>query len=96
MPSTHIPKFPVVDPDPSLGKAIGNFNLTDYRYEDVKAEELFFFFSLSFFRLSHPVIYSEIFFFSRRVVWHLDFLVHENLFVVPIHDLIWGLVSLLV
>ena len=40
MPSTHIPKFPVVDPDPSLGKAIGNFNLTDYRYEDVKAEEI--------------------------------------------------------
>ena len=31
MPSFHIPKYPVVDPDPSIGKAIGNFNLTDYR-----------------------------------------------------------------
>ena len=31
MPSFHIAKYPVVDPDPSIGKAIGNFNLTDYR-----------------------------------------------------------------
>ena len=31
MPTTHIPKYPVVDPDPSLGRAVGNFNFTDYR-----------------------------------------------------------------
>ena len=31
MPGLHTPKYPVVDPDPSIGKAIGNFNLTDYR-----------------------------------------------------------------
>jgi len=30
MPVTHIPKYPVVDPDPSVSKAIGNFNSTDY------------------------------------------------------------------
>lgn len=31
MPSFHVPKYPVVDPDPSIGKAVGNFNLTDCR-----------------------------------------------------------------
>jgi hypothetical protein len=30
MPITHIPKFPIVDPDPSLGKAISNFHLSDW------------------------------------------------------------------
>ena len=31
MPILHKPKYPVVDPDPSMGRTIGNFNLTDYR-----------------------------------------------------------------
>lgn len=31
MPILHSPKFPVVDPDPSMGRVIGNFNFTDYR-----------------------------------------------------------------
>ena len=30
MPITHIPKFPIVDPDPSVGKAISNFHLSDW------------------------------------------------------------------
>lgn len=31
MPIYSKPRYPVVDPDPSLGKTMGNFNLTDYR-----------------------------------------------------------------
>ena len=31
MPIANIPKYPVVDPNPSTGKIISNFNLTDYR-----------------------------------------------------------------
>ena len=31
MPTTHIPKFPVVDPSPTMAKTISNFNFTDYR-----------------------------------------------------------------
>ncbi|CAM6001893.1 unnamed protein product [Sphagnum balticum] len=30
MPTTHRPGYPVVDPNPSFGKAIGNFNLRDW------------------------------------------------------------------
>jgi hypothetical protein len=30
MPYTHIPKYPVVDPDPSLTDARKNFNIRDY------------------------------------------------------------------
>ncbi|KAJ1442947.1 hypothetical protein B484DRAFT_441834 [Ochromonadaceae sp. CCMP2298] len=30
MPATHKATFPVVDPSPSLGRAVGNFNFTDY------------------------------------------------------------------
>ncbi len=29
MPATHVPKFPVVDPEPDMMKAIGNFNMND-------------------------------------------------------------------
>jgi hypothetical protein len=29
MPVTHIPKYPVVDPDPSVTKALGNLNAKD-------------------------------------------------------------------
>lgn len=32
MPPTHVPKFPVVDPDPSMRRAIGNFGLKDVGY----------------------------------------------------------------
>ena len=31
MPTTSVPKFPVVDPEPELGKVIGNFNFADIR-----------------------------------------------------------------
>ena len=31
MPVTHVPKYPVVDPDPSSGKAILNFGFTEFR-----------------------------------------------------------------
>lgn len=30
MPTTHVPKYPVVDPSPSMSKAVCNFNFTDY------------------------------------------------------------------
>ncbi len=30
MPVTHTPTYPVVDPDPSMGKAFANFRLKDY------------------------------------------------------------------
>lgn len=30
MPTTHVPKYPVVDPSPSITKALGNFNVRDY------------------------------------------------------------------
>mmetsp|Transcript_1354 Transcript_1354/g.2195 ORF Transcript_1354/g.2195 Transcript_1354/m.2195 type:complete len:122 (-) Transcript_1354:44-409(-) len=30
MPTTHKPKYPVVDPEPSLSRALMNFNFTDY------------------------------------------------------------------
>jgi hypothetical protein len=30
MPTTHKPKYPIVDPDPSTRKAIYNFNFQDY------------------------------------------------------------------
>jgi hypothetical protein len=29
MPVLHKPKYPVVDPDPSFGRIVANFNLTD-------------------------------------------------------------------
>ncbi len=29
MPATHVPKYPVVDPEPSMTKAMGNFNMND-------------------------------------------------------------------
>ncbi len=29
MPATHIPRYPVVDPEPSMTKAMGNFNGND-------------------------------------------------------------------
>jgi hypothetical protein len=29
MPTTHTPKYPVVDPEPALDRALGNFNFTD-------------------------------------------------------------------
>lgn len=30
MPTTHIAKYPIVDPNPSFGRAVANFNFTDY------------------------------------------------------------------
>jgi hypothetical protein len=30
MPLIHKPAYPVVDPDPDLGKTVGNFNLKDW------------------------------------------------------------------
>lgn len=30
MPITHIPKYPIVDPDPSIGRAIAHFNARDW------------------------------------------------------------------
>lgn len=30
MPALHIPKFPVVDPDPPLSRAASNFSFRDY------------------------------------------------------------------
>lgn len=31
MPLISKPKYPVVDPDPSMGRTVSNFNLTDWR-----------------------------------------------------------------
>ena len=30
MPTTHVAKYPIVDPNPSWGRIITNFNLSDY------------------------------------------------------------------
>lgn len=30
MPTTHVAKYPIVDPEPNMTKAILNYNATDY------------------------------------------------------------------
>jgi hypothetical protein len=30
MPTIHIPKYPIVDPEPSVSKAVSNFNAEDW------------------------------------------------------------------
>ena len=32
MPTTHIAKYPIVDPNPTMGKTIYNFNFADYTH----------------------------------------------------------------